>query len=66
MKNRNYDLNKVIKGEHAGKWVALNSSQTKLIGASDSFKELEKKAGRDGVIYMKVPEKGVSYAFSGT
>ena len=62
-KNRNYDLTKLLKTEHWGKWIALSADQSKVIGLSNSFKELENKLGRKNIVYMKAPERGVSYAF---
>ncbi|MDO8518294.1 MAG: DUF5678 domain-containing protein [bacterium] len=61
--NRNYDFTKIIKPEHAGKWVALNTEQTKVIGYSDTYKALRDEVGKDGVVFMKAQREGVSYAY---
>ncbi len=65
MKNlaQNYDLTNILKKEHAGKWVALSSDRTKVLGYSDSFKDLESEVGKVGVIYMKALPKDVKFAF---
>lgn len=50
--------------KHIGKWVALSTDRTKVVGYATTFDALEKKVGRDGVIYTKVPDPKVSYCFS--
>lgn len=61
--SKNYDLTSILKDEHAGKWVALSTDRKKVVGYSDTFKELEKKIGTKEVIYMKALKKEVTYAF---
>lgn len=60
---RNYDLSKIIKKEHEGKWVALSPSYTKILGASSDLVALSRKIGKKDVVYMKAPTTGVYYAF---
>ena len=60
---KNYDLTNLLKEEHAGKWVALSSDRTKVLGYSESFKELEGEIGKTNVVYMKALPKDVKFAF---
>jgi hypothetical protein len=61
---KNYNLDLVIKPEHAGKWIALNPEQTKVIEYSQSFKALkEKLGGNKNVLLMKIQQPGTSYAY---
>ncbi len=50
----NHDLTKVLKPKYHGKWVVLNSEQTKVLIANRSPKkaldEAEKKGYKNGVI----------------
>jgi len=63
VESKNYDLTTVLKEEHAGKWVALSSDRTKVLGYSESFKELEETVGKKNVVYMKALPKDVKFAF---
>ena len=65
MKNlaQNYDLTAILKEEHAGKWVALSSDRTRVLGFSESFKDLESEVGKTNVVYMKALPKDVKFAF---
>lgn len=60
---KNYDFTKIIKPEHAGKWVALSPDRGKIVGFSESLEKLARELGTDEVVYMKVREQGISYAF---
>lgn len=60
---KNYDLSKIIKKEHEGKWIALSPAYTKVLGSSASLVELTKKIGKKEVVYMKAPIRDVYYAF---
>lgn len=59
----NTDLSKILDERHFGKWIALSKDYSKIVGYSDTFKELEKKLGREGVVYMRAPQKNFVYAF---
>lgn len=60
---RNYDFTNIIKPEHAGKWIALNIEQTQVLACADTYKELLEKVGKEEVVFMKIQQRGVSYAF---
>ncbi len=48
-KKINYDLTKVIKPEHDGKWIALNDDQTKVIASADDPGKARDEALKKGV-----------------
>ncbi len=64
MKNiKNYNLTKIIKKEHAGKWVALSPKYDKVVGFSADLVTLTKKVGGKKVVYMKAMSPDTHYAF---
>lgn len=44
----NYDLTKVIKPEHDGKWIALNDENTEVIAVGDDPVEVHNEAIKKG------------------
>ena len=53
----------VFTAVHAGKWVALNTAQTRVLDIDTDITALVSRVGRDGVIYTKVTDPRVSYSF---
>jgi hypothetical protein len=49
--------------KYIGKWVAIASDRSKIMGYGEKLVPLSKEFGNKGVTYTKVPEKGVIYAF---
>jgi len=45
----NHDLTKVLTPKYAGKWVAMNEQQTKVVASAKSPKEVMEKAKRKGI-----------------
>ena len=60
---KNYDLSKIIKKEHEGKWIALSPMYDKVVGWSDDLMSLTRKMENQAVVYMKPTVSDVLYAF---
>lgn len=58
---KGFDLTKVIKKQHEGKWLALSLDYKKIIGFADKVRDLEKNVGTENVIYMRAPRSDVGY-----
>lgn len=65
MKNmkKKYDLSKVIKREHEGKWIALSPAYDKIVGCSNDLVSLAREIGKQEVVYMKPTASDILYAF---
>lgn len=61
--NKNNDFTKVIKKIHENKWIALTPDHSKIVAYSTKLASLEKNIGNKKVVYMKVPNSGVKFAF---
>ena len=61
--SKNYNLSKIIKKEHEGKWIALSPKRDKVVDFSDDLIKLTKKLGDGDFVYMKAMASDVSYAF---
>ena len=55
MKADSRDLTKVITKDLEGKWVALSSDNTRVVGASEDLMALKERVGTEDVTYMKIP-----------
>ena len=62
-RNRNNDLTRVLNKQHSGKWVALTPNRTKVVAFSEDLSDLQKKVGKKEVVYKKVLDPNVTYAF---
>lgn len=60
---KNYDLSKVIKREHEGKWIALSPAYDKVVGCSNDLVSLTREIGKQEVVYMKPTTSDSLYAF---
>lgn len=60
---KNYNLSKVIKKEHEGKWIALSPLYDKVLGCSNDLVSLTKKMDNQEVVYMKPTASDSLYAF---
>jgi hypothetical protein len=63
MKNVNNNLSKILKKEHEGKWVAVSPDYKKVIGYSNTLKELTNKIKTE-VVYTKVLPSDTIFAFN--
>lgn len=63
MKNKNYDLTKLLGKIHENKWVALSPDYKKIVGSSAILANLQKSVGKKDAVYMFVPPFGVRFAF---
>ena len=53
----------ILQKKHEGKWVALSLDGKRVIGFSDNLVALEKKVGRDKVMFTKALHSDTTYAF---
>ena len=60
---KEYDLSKILKDEHSGKWVAVSSDHKRVVDYSDDLVSLGKRVGTDGVVYIKTLPKNSNCVF---
>lgn len=60
---KNYDLSKIIKKEHEGKWIALSPAYDKVMGSSNDLVSLTRKMQNQEVVYMKPTASDSLYVF---
>jgi len=53
----------LIEKKHEGKWIALSADSNKILGYAKDLVSLEKKVGREGVIFTKALRANTSYVF---
>lgn len=53
----------LLEKKHEGKWIALSLGTNQIIGYATSLAQLEKKVGREGVVFTKALRSNISYAF---
>jgi len=63
MKNKNYDLTKILGKTHENKWVALSPDYKKVVGSSVKLVRLQKSVGKKEAVYMFVSPSDVHFAF---
>jgi len=61
--NVNTNLVKVLNKSYEGKWVALSSNRSKVLGSADKLVELKNKINDKDALYMKVLASDTSFAF---
>jgi hypothetical protein len=54
---------KAFEGIKPKSWVAMTPDYKKVVAYSKSFLLLEKKVGKKKVVYMKVPQPNVIFAY---
>jgi hypothetical protein len=55
---------KELRKEHEGKWIAISSDYKRIVGFSDTLKDLKNKVKDNGVIFSKALAPEVSYSFT--
>lgn len=53
----------ILKKEHEGKWVAITSDYKKIVGYSQSLRDLQKSVKDVDVVYLKGFPSDVKFAF---
>jgi hypothetical protein len=51
------DFTKILKKEHADKWVAISKEKHQVIGFDSDLTMLDKKVGGEDISYMRVLPK---------
>lgn len=62
-KIQEYNLSKILKEEHGGKWIAISSDYKSVVAFSQNLSELRKDIGKKKVVYIKALPNDTAYAF---
>lgn len=52
------DFTRLIKEEHANKWIALTPDYSNILAVADSLSDVLRMTGKEKVAVMQVPSSG--------
>ena len=61
---KQYNLEKILRKEHEGKWVAVTPDYKKIVAYSNDLLSLKKDVKNTDVVFLKAFSSDTKYAFS--